>query len=330
MRTASTTPLRLDSVDEYLGPAATRFFGVGYRRVRYTMPCVAVRDGRLNTTVGVEYPVDWSRKSANVDLRPHLSTVDALVLTARSAELYLNHALGMDLARRRTAWLRRVDIKAGAQPYEDGLDALEIEAVHRDTATEPGSRCGYRSTFDGRVGNMTVRCEIEHERPESPVEVSLPELTASAPRRLYGDGYQHQGQALRDVRIDVADLRADATVTIDPALPADPSGDGLEAYYQPSLSMVDSFVISLQLGQVLLYELDQLPRSRSNTLWMRHTTISSDTPERPVSGPVEVTTSLVDSRLLESRGATWRTATIVGQSPGVVTRCAVVHKVPTA
>src|SRR2546430_787675 len=143
MRTATTTPLRFDSVDDYLGPAATRFFGYGYRRVHYTMPSVAVDADSLRTTVGVEYPVDWSRKSANVDLRPHLSTVDALVLAARAAELYLHHAFGLDLSARRTAWLRRVDIRAGAQPYEDGLDALDVTVAHRGTVAEPGSRCGY-------------------------------------------------------------------------------------------------------------------------------------------------------------------------------------------
>jgi hypothetical protein len=61
---------------------------------------------------------------------------------------------------------------------------------------------------------------------------------------------------------------------------------------------------------------------------MRHTTIEATTPFRPALAPVAASVSLEDSRLLTARGGTWRTATIVGHSPGLRTRCAVAHELP--
>ena len=94
--------------------------------------------------------------------------------------------------------------------------------------------------------------------------------------------------------------------------------------------MIDSFVISLQLGQVLLYELDELTRAGSETLWMRQTTIVADTPYRPAAGAIPVAAALHDSRLVTARGARWRTAAIVGRTQGLTTRCAVAHQLPDA
>lgn len=95
-----------------------------------------------------------------------------------------------------------------------------------------------------------------------------------------------------------------------------------------AVSMLDSFVTSLQLGQVLLYEADRVPRAESNTLWMRNTTISTDSPHRRAVGSFPVSVTLVDSRRIVARGETWRTATIFGACRGVQTRCAVAHRIP--
>jgi hypothetical protein len=326
--------LRLDSVDDYLGTAASRFFGAGYRRVKYTMQDVAVNgcadDHRcLRSHVAVVYPADWSRKKAAIDLRPHLSTLDVLILAVRLAELHLNLDLAMSRQQRRTAWLRRVDIKAGATPYEDGLDALRVHAVHRGTADRPDTRLGQVSTFDCEVGNMTVRCEIEHEPRTAPgAGPPLADLVDTLPGRLYGDGYQTRTQALKDIDVDIPNLRASATASVYCGQSIDGREDGLEAHYHPSVSMIDSFVMALQLGQILLYELDQFPRADSETLWMRNTTIVCDRPDRPAGSPFALTTALVEPRGVEARGAMWRTATIVGESPGLRTRCAVVHRLP--
>jgi hypothetical protein len=280
--------MRYESIDDCLGPGATRFFGSGYRRVRYRLDDTVNRDGGVRGEAGVIYPADWSRKAGKGDLRPHLSTIDALILGAELADALVAGP----------RWLRRVDIKAGTAPYEAGLDRFPVTASRRPTEGAPGRPV---STVDCRIGNMDVRCEIEHGR--GPVRAERP---------LYGHDYRDQRQAIEAVAVDVERLRADALV-------------GLES---PLVSMVDSFVVALQLGQALLYALDGIPRSASNTLWMRQTTIHSDAPQPVATGPIAARASLHHSGVLPAHGGRWRTATIVGDCLGVRTRCAVAHELP--
>jgi hypothetical protein len=93
--------------------------------------------------------------------------------------------------------------------------------------------------------------------------------------------------------------------------------------------MVDCFVTSLQLAQVLLYEMDAMQRSDSSTLWMRHTRIDAAGPPRATRENVPLTTSLTNTCLLEMDGGLWRTSDIIGQLGCVQLRCAVAHMLPT-
>jgi hypothetical protein len=299
--------------------------------VRYRYTDVVDHAGApTQAQVGIEYPVDWSVKARTKPLRPHLSTLDALVLAANLAEFHLARVHGLDDGQRRRAWLRRVDIRAAATPFEAGLDRLPVEASVRSTTPLDDQLAGYVSTVDCTVGSMRVRCEIAHERTEDSPQTpaTLSDVADGAPLRLFGDGYRDQHQAVQHVVVDVPDERAFAVVRVDAARSR--LTDGLEAAYQPSISMIDSFVVSLQLGQVLLYELDGVRRANSNTLWMRRTTLTADSPLRPAGEPVAATTALTDSRLMTVRGATWRTATIAGDVGGVRTSCSVAHELPAA
>lgn len=324
---AVASGLPVGSIDDYLGPGATRFFGSGYRRVRYgwhDLELGGPGGGHVRAEAGVRYPDDWSTKREAVQLRPHLSTIDAMILGARSAELCLVQQHGLDLRQRRAAWLRKLEINAAGAPYEDGLDRFPVEARLDTTSHAHDGQDRWSSSFDGRVANMKVRCEIEHELPDG---ADRGRVTADiGARGLYGEGYRYPSQTIEEIAIDMPAERAEAVVRIDAANREAALGEGLEAYYRPSVSAIDSFVISLQLGQVLLYELDRMTRAESNTLWMRHTSITTQTPYRPADRPFAVAVRLEDSRLVTLRGASWRTATIVGDTQGIHTRCAVAHQ----
>jgi len=100
------TKRRYASIDDILGPAAQRFFGDGHRRVRQMLRNVTVDgDGRgghrVRGCASVSYPADWSVKSVSDELRPHLSSIDALLLAVALGECYLTHARGLDPKQRR-------------------------------------------------------------------------------------------------------------------------------------------------------------------------------------------------------------------------------------
>lgn len=328
--TGTGTLRRWDSVEDLLGPAERRFFGNGYRRIGQSLENLAfdtTADGRpLSAVAAVTYPEDWSRKRDDVILRPHLSTIDALIFGARLAEHVVADRHGLSAAQRGTAWLRRVEIKAGGKPDESGLDALPARAALLGASaedTEPGRLV---STVECRVGAMTLRVEIDHDDTADGTD---PAAGADPAPTAYHDGYRLRTQAITSVELDddALGVRADAVVEASADVPA---GAGLESAYEPSVSLIDAFVVALQLGQILLYQLDGVERGTSNTLWMRKTAITTSTPHRPADRPYPVAARLADPLVVQARGGSWRTGEIVCDVAGVLVRCAVTHQLPTA
>ncbi|MFI9012128.1 AvrD family protein [Actinosynnema sp. NPDC053489] len=325
-----TATQHYESIDDYLGPNESRFFGAGHRRVRHVMRDVIVGhqgDSRplATATAGVEYPFDWSSKAASGYLRPHLSTIDALLFGVQLTELCVATTYDLTDAHRRTMWLRRVDIRAGSAPDEDDLDAFGVDAELVGTEQ---SAAGAVSTVVCRIGRMKIRCQVEHE-PAAAARPGFRKVRpADARARLFNDGYKSRVQSIADVRVDRRAVRAEALVRVDSLADEVLPGEGLEAAYRPHISMIDSFVVALQLGQVLLYELDGFDRGDSDTLWMRRTTMVADTPVRPSGEAFRVTTGLIGTKLVEARGGVWRTADIIAECPGLRLECSVTHRLP--
>lgn len=319
MSSATARSKRFDSIDDYLGPDETRFFGSGYRRVRYHFEPKA-KSVQQRATARIEYPADWSTKATGAALRPHLSTIDGLVLGAEIVDRHVRHR-GTQHSRAATRHLRRVDIRAGSAPYEEGLDRVPVELTPPSPAdAAPG---GERTIFDCRVGNMQLRYEVDQPTVQAASagwsDAGPGPFLAAGEVPLYGADYRSGRQRIERVSVDTDGRRADATVTLERSE---------QDTHLRHASLIDSFVVSLQLGQVLLYELDGLDRAGSNTLWMRQTTILTDVPLPPVRGPFPVTTALTGEALIQVRGRAWRRATILGECAGVRTRCAVAHELP--
>ncbi|RSS68885.1 AvrD family protein [Streptomyces sp. WAC06614] len=334
------TKLSLKSIDDYLGPGEGRFFSRGYQRAEYLVrdlvsTPVAVERPGIQATVDVSYPADWSRKKDGTDLRPHLSTVDALVLGVQLAELHLVHAYGLQGEARSSMRLRKIVLRAGGAPQED---LLRIPASSRLVRTEevPGVPGRHLSVHDGAVGALRVRCEIEHDtgvRADAEAHFgSLDEGLGDGRFRFYGEGFKKRRHVIRDVEVDMEELVATADVHFH-AGPADgPDARGVDAATEPTVSMVDAFVVNLQLVQVLMYELDQVSRASSNTLWMMQTVLTSADTALPLpvraEEPGQARAKLLAKRLLPLRGGIWRSVEIEASLAGVGVRCSFAHELP--
>lgn len=329
-----TAPHRLyyENVDDRLGPAEKRFFGTGFRRSEHTIRRLRVGAGRIDAAAAVRYPADWSTKG-EVDQLPHLSTVDVLVLGAQLAELQVAQAYGLDPGRRSSMWLRRVRIQAGRAPLEEGLDDFPVTAVAAGTADD-AVIAGFRvSLVDCRVGPLRIRCEIEHpDAPAAGVAATfdnLEEALGDPADRFYGAGFR--GYRAGVVQVEVIPGARRATAVAQVTAQDRPAGAGLDGFRQPSISTIDCFTVGLQLGQILLYELDGIDRARSQTLWMRHTWLATAAPQPCAPGPIRVSAALENVRLLErAADDRWRTADIVATMAGVTMRCAVAHRLVEA
>lgn len=340
----SSKDLFYGSLDSCLGPGDTRFFGSGYKRVVQDLKDITTdgsdQPGALVTARGtLTYPRDWSRKSGARELRPHLSSIDALVLAVTLAEVHLGRAFGPTAAQQRRTWLRQADVRAGSSPHEDLADfpvegrLLACDEPGSDGRT-PSGTTPTSTTFGCRVGGLRVRCTLVHERgggaggPATYADASQALGPASA--RHYGEGYKNRNQYADHVHVDLERQRIQGRQRVVTAQP-DTEAHGAEAAYGPSVSPVDALVGVAQLAQALLYAQDGLTRGGSDTLWMRRFTIDTQTPVRPLGRDFATTVRTAGTRLLAMGGQTWRTADLaVDDFSGFSGHCSLAHRLPTA
>jgi hypothetical protein len=339
MSTASftTSVLRLDDVSDYLGAPERRFFGEGYKRARHTLTDVlmtaaedtAQAGPQISARARVSYPDDWSRKG-EVDQKAHLSTVDVLLLAAQLAEALLVDHLGLSAGQMRSVWLADVRIQAGRTPLEDGLEDFPVHArivEARQSATAERAQTVVAAT----VGPLRARLVADHPDLPRTCPAARRELTDWPAEGVYGDAYRLSAQRIAEVVVHPDTVSATAAVHL-ADLPA--ALTGLEGATQPAVGLVDAFVVALQIGQVLLYELDGIDRADSDTLWMRSTHISATTPHRPRTAggeePLPLRVELRDAATAQLRGDLWRRADIASHLADITVICSVAHRLPNS
>ncbi|MDJ1132033.1 AvrD family protein [Streptomyces iconiensis] len=303
----------LRTVDDLLGAREGRFFGEGFKRVHHSLTGIAIDDGTITATAGLELPGTWSRKGGTSQ-RPHLSTIDVMLLGAQLTGLYAAHAGRLGPGTPFT--VRSCVIKAGRKPQEDDLDTFAVSGRLVDAPD------GGTVNMECRIGLLTVRVEaaVGTGRPACDSwpgagrygsAAELPGVWNDAP---FGVPHRDRAQLLTDVKVDTSASLARADLALSP---------GGEA------TMVDLFVSALQLAQVLLYSLDDVARADSNTLWMRRTVIRAADGTRPAgAGESRFEVSLSEPRLLESAQGTWRSADVLTTYAGQRLTCSVAHLLP--
>jgi hypothetical protein len=334
-------------IDSILGPAEDRFFGSGYRRVSQQIlgltwhgapdaedaagAAQAAGDwpvGRRATgRAAVTCPPDWSSK-AGAATAPHLTSVDALALSTWLVEALLVNGYELRAGQLSRAWLRRFVMKSGAEPYED-LDNVGLDIIERERHPSRLLPGGWSSHFDCSVGNIRVRCEIEHDTvfAPRPVGPDRPELVVPAARR-HATAYRDHLHEITDIILDLPSRVAAATVrSVDAAAPAR-AADELGGAYQPAGGLQDSMIVLAQVGQALLYELDGLDRTQTNNLWMRRVDMWRDNPHQPLDIAESCVTRVKRSSVVDYAGSRWRASNIAGRCGGTTVEYSVGHQLP--
>lgn len=342
--------LTLSSVTDYLGPPEKRFFSGGYRKAEHSVtgvrltPAGAEQAG-VTARVDVAYPSDWSKKKDGIDLPPHLSSIDTLVLAAQLAEAHLTHAYALNEEQRAAMRLRRVKLTAGTTPQEE-LTGLEARALLLETRPLEGAPGRSLSVYDCRIAKMRARCEVEHATGGrtgfSGSHDTLQDLLGPAELRYYGTGFTNYAQHIDSVSADLDELTAEAAVRLtrdeDAPATAATATAGIGGAQRPAPSMIDCFVTNLQLAQILMYELDAVRRADSNTLWMLRTVLTAQgdgpganvPPGAAPARPLPLSTRITGKHLLPLRGGTWRNVEVAGEFAGVSLRCSLAHELPAA
>ncbi len=290
-------PFFYQGIDDFLGGRESRYFGEGYLHTYQS-----VRDFRiLQTDNGlgfsclgtVHLPELWSRKGASHQV-PHLSTIDVIELSLESLRQLLQHTLHGQVVP--AASIKLIKIAAGNTPVETELGRIGISG--RVRSDESGDY-----VVDLQIVNMTL--EITFTRgPFSHV----PALSS-----------EKQAVKLNNVMALAQEQQALAFATVKP----------LRSDINQCWSLSSCFAATLQLGQTLLYALDNIQRAESNTLWMKRTVItlsqglsSATDQEQPIF------VRLDKPRKYPKPDGEWRRADIFGMICNASIVCSVTHRLP--
>lgn len=295
-------PRTLESV---LGPSHGRFFGEGYRGVRHKLHIAPA--GTEGENVGwlaqVTYPTGWSRDEDGKSRRPHLSTVDAVVLPLMALS-----SLGRrdDAATKyERAYVSRIDLRAGDVPWLD-LDAVPV-SLHREESEAPMQGRGVQR-FRTTTGNLGASIWIVNESPPGCPRLARGELIAADVRGVYDDLYRSTQVNSTLTAYEPERGRLIATHHFDPGGPPSRHHTGIESGFWPALSVVDYLVTLGQLSQALI----QLRHGggRAGTLWMRRMTIRFERSPEALPAIFESSMTIDRDHLIERHGRRYRNIVI--------------------
>lgn len=318
-----------DSIDELLGDGRHRFFSHGYKNTNPMLRELRIShtpaESQLTARAGLALSGGWSTKGTSQQT-PHLGTTDVMVLGARMSEAMLasRHSPGLLPG----AYVQSVTVSGGQTPVEGSLEDLECSASLTPDAGGQGS------TVRCRVVSMAAEVRVAHADAglclASIASPSEEALVGPGSSRLYGDLWSRRQVTLESVRLSPLESVASARLSF---VEEQVQGvrQGMESAHVGEPSPLEYFVASLQLGQVLLYELDRVTRASSSTLWMRKTRITI-TP-RPLTGlpprfEAVLNVRLKNPRIVEKAGEKWRCADVVGSTPQAEVVCSVAHRIP--
>jgi hypothetical protein len=287
------------SIDDILGDRQKRFFGRGYlKNTQMVSRARPLSDGDSRSFIWhatVMMPEDWSSKNGIVQ-KPHLTTIDVIELSLSCLR---------SIAGDHIPWMedpdsavRELQIIAGKTPFDAELSGFEIRG---DLNGETETSC----RLSLQIANMQVELTLADDR--------------SGTRDLEFPG--KQDLAITRVLVHAEpepNTRAIGAALMEPETPRNLDG----------WSLASCFVATLQVGQALLYSLDNIDRSQTNTLWMKRTRFErlGTLPAFDTRQPIHV--ELENVRRYSKDDGDWRRADIVGFAAGRRIVCSVTHKLP--
>ncbi|MDC9615229.1 AvrD family protein [Xenorhabdus khoisanae] len=279
---------KLVNADSYLGASESRFFGSGYKKVDYIIKEEEILSNEYKSTLTLVYPEDWSIKSKK-KLNPHLSSIDVILISAYASGKLLNQ---FDHSYYK---ITSMIIRSSRVPVEKLINIpINIGLNHCDEGV---------TYLRGKVGNMQVQLKVE--------------------RREFNDRLLNSifsRWEFKDVTHEINDILLENKYKSKASVTKTAFGEIID-----DIDYIDAFVSSLQIGQILLYELDGITREASNNLWMRSIKINeADVCNNQKVGTLEVT--LENTCLIYKGNDKWRSADIVSSINNIQVRCSVAHQ----
>lgn len=307
MPAESQTPLSttvLNHIDDALGPAAQRYFGEGFKRTRYAIS-VSYQADSAEGFVQVMYQQNWSSKTTDKVRKPHLSTLDAVLISGQVSCALLRRRYPLSQPDCQQAWIRALEIKAGHLSYED-LAAVPLQAKLMSSAAADDSLFGYLTRLQVKLGEMVVELVIDHALSEQATVLTDTD-------HYFSDGYRQRQCQLQQLQFEPGQLTLTAQLSLQTgsALPA----DGVMGAYPRCLLAIELLTAFAQLAQALMYQMDNLSRDQTNNLWMRQVSLFCPYPIIPQRQHL-AQLACQRTSLLPKKDEIWRLTTVVATLAG--------------
>ena len=306
------------NIDEILGSSKQRYFGNGYKHVNHELRNIDIdpNNNTFTADISIRYPADWSKKETSKELQPHLSTIDAYVISCQIVEAFIAHSQLLNTNDRKRSWVRRLAIKAGTSPVND-LNHIPLAGEYLNTESALNSLNGNISCFQIELSGFSIELDLDHGPTKGVVNLELghfhdiTEVLQQRSSSYYGGQYKNLTHEIVINESNSSLLNSDLTIIKDSIYQASENlASKHSAYYNP----LDILISCAQLCQVLMYKIDDLDRTNTKNLWMR--SISVYCPKPIIKeGNLPITIRVEKSKLVEKGKAEWRFADLSADTP---------------
>lgn len=305
-------------IDKILGSSQKRYFGNGYKQVKHDISNINIdpKTHKFTADISIQYPGDWSKKETSKELQPHLSTIDAYILSSQMVEAYLCFCQLLSEDDRKQSWIRKLSIKAGKSPVND-LSRIAMKGEFEETKTTKDSLNGYISNFRLVLAGFTIQLELDHGPTRTILSSdagffqSIYDVLEHTQSSYYGFQYKNLQHEIFITQANAEKLDSEIIINKESDfLVSNNLGATHASFYNP----LDILISCAQLCQILMYQIDDLDRSNTKNLWMRSITVYCPKPLIK-EGRFPVTVSVDKSKLLEKGESEWRFADISAKTP---------------
>ena len=286
----------IENVVDYLGTEEERYFSNGFKHIYfdYGSLCYCYQNKLF---MGEITPCHkWSNKKKR---HLHLGTVEYIVISSMICEKILLGEYLLSPERISSCWISGIKVK-----IQSCIDLSESEGIkfcgklistERSFLTDDNE---YVSFFEIKINNTLIKMWINHPvlLNELPCKF-YPNINES---NIYYDGYKMRKHLIRNILLNEKQMSCTASIQIENHY-FEKLGIGTQ---YNGLLLTDIVLISGQLLQVLLFNMEKIDRKKANNIWLKQFEVSIRKPN--VELDYDARLFLEDVKILSKGNEKWK------------------------
>ncbi len=302
----------LSNITDFLGCKEDRYFSNGFKSIDILYGDVIYENNILTTSIKVQCKKNWSQKNG-LCLKPHLGTTEFISIAATVSQQLLENKLGLNTNDIETSWISRFTCKVKKC---ENIDYSHIPVSGKFVSTTPLE--GFcESCINVHIGSLSVMLYVRH-----PFLPSTSEPVDGKKIDLYKRGYKLRDHSITDVILDKEEMVTVGSVYLSDSCRE--SRKGLGAKYM-GMILTDFVLITGQLTQALLYNMNKIKRAESNNLWLREIDVWCEEPQNETKCHSEI--RFLNINIIQKDNKTWQSVTLSGKLGRINSKIKVAQKI---